>query len=411
MFLCPRPVLKKLLTSVLALLLLLPGGAEARGEGRDITAQCVISTSGLRREWKKALDRRYKTFFARYNNREMEVQVRLPKGTREGGLYLCFYVEPEELRVYGDGEEEPFFTQSGPGYAHRYIPFEGRKSLRLVLRGAKKTGFALSEFFVTSGSTPPDFVQRWEPPLERADMLVLVAHPDDELLWMGGALPYYAVERGMDVAVAYMTCANPMRRSEMLNGLWTAGIRHYPYIGSFRDKRKQGIAKSIQLWGGMEKVEAYIVALYRRLKPQVVLSHDLNGEYGHPAHVITARGAAAALELAADPKAFIESAEAFGTWIVPKLYLHLYQENALEMDWGKPFASLGGVSPIEKTSEAFSMHRSQRARYSVETGGPYSSARFGLLRSLVGDDQDKNDFFENISIKHGVLSDAGEKKP
>ena len=48
---------------------------------------------------------------------------------------------------------------------------------------------------------------------------------------------------------------------------------------------------SYQKWGGKEKVEEYVVSLYRKLRPQVVLSHDLRGEYGHPAHIMTARAA------------------------------------------------------------------------------------------------------------------------
>ncbi len=395
MFLWTRTATRRLL-AVLLLLALLPAPAMAEERGEEITALCTVSTPGFRSEWRKALDRNYRSFFARYDDREITVDIGLPPGTETGGLYLCFFMEPAEIKVYGGQESEPFYTTRAPVLPHLYIPFEGQNRLRLALRGAKGTGFGLSEFFVTRGRIPPDFVQRWEPPLERADLLVLVAHPDDELLWMGGALPYYALERGKDVAVAYMTCSNPLRRSELLNGLWTAGIRHYPYIGSFRDKRKQHMSDNYRVWGGQEKVESHIVSLYRRLKPQVVLSHDLKGEYGHPAHIITARAAVAALELAADAAAFQDSAEAFGTWDVPKLYLHLYQENPIVMDWETELDSLGGQTAIERTREAFSMHRSQRAKFSVELEGPYSAARFGLVRSLVGEDSAKDDFFENL---------------
>ena len=239
-------------------------------------------------------------------------------------------------------------------------------------------------------------MQRWEPQLERADLLVLVAHPDDELLWMGGAIPYYTIEREMDVAVAYMTCASALRRSEMLNGLWTAGIRHYPYIGGFKDKRMPDMNASYRLWGGKEKVEEYVVSLYRRLRPQVVLSHDLRGEYGHPAHIMTARAAKAALDSAADSGRFAQGASQYGAWDVPKLYLHLYTENTIYMDWQRPLASLDGATSLDASRAAFDRHRSQRAKFSVEVEGRHSAARFGLVRSLVGDDEYKNDFFENI---------------
>ena len=164
----------------------------------------------------------------------------------------CTYAFPLSLRPLDclrRMRKSRFFVQEGPGFAHRYIPFEGKESLRLVLKGQKDRGFALSEFFVLAGAEPPSWVQRWEPQLERADLLVLVAHPDDELIWMGGALPYYTKERKLDVAVAYLTCSNPLRRSELLNGLWTAGIRHYPYIGEFRDRRLSRIKDIYQMWG------------------------------------------------------------------------------------------------------------------------------------------------------------------
>ena len=391
-----RRILKPSLLLAGLLLMLIPFWAVRAQEGKDITAQCLITARRGENVWENATDRSYKTFWGRSDARRTSIGIVLPEGTETGGLYLCFSVQPQGLELYEGEDESPFYSESGETFAHRYIPFEGKNNLRLELWGEKQSGFAISEFFVIEGAEPPDWVQRWEEPLERANLLVLVAHPDDELLWMGGAIPYYATERGMDVAVAYLTCANNMRRSEMLNGLWTAGVRHYPYIGSFRDKRRSEIKDSYLIWGGKEKVEGHIVSLYRRLKPQVVLSHDLKGEYGHPAHIICARAAVEALDIARDEKKHPESLEAYGAWDVPKLYLHLYGENTIEMDWQQTLASLGGATPLDVTSEAFAQHRSQQSRYAVEITGPYSAARFGLVRSLVGNDVQKNDFFENI---------------
>ena len=391
-----RRIIKTGLLIALMILLSAPAAAPKAQDGTEITGLCRITSTGTRKEWAKALDRNYKTLWGKYDDRRAVISIELPEGTREGGLYLCFSTEPEGLELYGGEDETPFFVRQGEGYPHLYIPFEGRESLRLELWGSKETGFSLSEFFVTSGHEPPAWVQRWEPQLERADLLVLVAHPDDELLWMGGAIPYYSVERKMDVAVAYMTCASALRRSEMLNGLWTAGIRHYPYIGGFKDKRMPDMKANYQKWGGKEKVEEYVVSLYRKLRPQVVLSHDLRGEYGHPAHIMTARAAKTALDSAADSGRFTQSASQYGAWDVPKLYLHLYAENTIDMDWQRPLASLDGATSLDTSRAAFDRHRSQRAKFSVEVEGRHSAARFGLVRSLVGDDEYKNDFFENI---------------
>ena len=390
-----RGSLPVLLLLLLLLTGLLPVSAVAQ-EGREITGKCHITMPGRRAERNKAFDRKYKSAWTRMGTRATHIEIALPKGTKQGGVYLCFAKEPKRLRLLQGKDETLLHESEGPGFAHQYIPFEGNGRLLLEMEPVGKEGMAISELYVFSGEQPPDWVQRWQPRLERADLLVLVAHPDDELLWMGGAIPFYAQERGKDVAVAYMTCANAMRRSEMLNGLWAAGIRHYPYIGAFRDKRMPTMRDSWRIWGGEEHVTAHVADLYRRLKPQVVISHDLKGEYGHPAHIITARAATAALEAAADATRFPQSAAAHGTWDVPKLYLHLYEDNALEIDWRRPIAAMGGKTALAICEEAFQQHRSQRANFAVKVDGKYSAARFGLYRTLVGLDRDRDDFFENI---------------
>lgn len=152
-----------------------------------------------------------------------------------------------------------------------------------------------------------------------------------------------------------------------------------------------------------------MTALVRRLKPEVLLSHDLKGEYGHPAHIVTAYAALEAAQKAADPDYHPSSAEAYGVWELPKLYLHLYPERELTMDWSVKSDALGGRSPIEVTQEAFEHHRSQKQTWAVEIGGKYCNARFGLAHSRVGDDVQKNDFFEHIPTEN--LGLAKRQKP
>lgn len=378
--------------ALLALVILmgLPALAE---QGQDITAQCRFAMRGLKEKRQLAFDRRYKTAWTCYGKDTAEIVIKLPAETKQGGIYLCFAADPDTLVVLSDDRE--IHRQVGPGYAHRYLPFEGDHPLTVQINSHAHV-VSISEIFVFSGEHPPAWVQRWQPSLEQADLLVLVAHPDDELLWMGGAIPYYALERQKRVAVAYMTCANALRRSELLNGLWAAGIQHYPFIGSFQDRTMSSLKKSFDLWGGEEHVISYVTALYRQLKPQVLLTHDLKGEYGHRAHVVTARAAAAALFAAPDPTMYPDSAQQHGVWDVPKAYLHLYHENSITIDWQQPIAMRGGVTALEVAKEAFAQHRSANPKYQVKATGPYSPTRFGLYRSLVGDDLRQDDFFENL---------------
>lgn len=378
-------------------------------EARDITFSCTFRMGGGPVGAHPAFDRKYTTAWNRYGQGISVIEISLPDGVRQGGLYLCFSVEPAALSVSCGQELEPFYREAGPGFAHRYIPFEEKSALRLELQGAQQ-GMGLSELFVFEGEQPPPWVQRWQPALEKADLLVLVAHPDDELLWFGGAIPYYALARGMDIAVATMTCANPLRRSEALNALWAAGIRHYPRLGTFRDRRMPSLKQSYQLWGGEDKVVDHITGLFRQLKPQVVLSHDLQGEYGHPAHVITARGVQQALEASPNPECHPVSAERYGTWDVPKAYLHLYPEGAVLMAWQQPIAAYEGLTSLEVSQLAFHQYRSQAANWAVSVEGPHSAARFGLYRSMVGEDTDREDFFENLSMPQ-VGDEREERHP
>lgn len=99
----------------------------------------------------------------------------------------------------------------------------------------KKTALRINDLFVLSEGDLPDWVQVWQPTEEKADILFLSTHPDDELIFFGGAIPTYAVEQQRKVVVAYFTRSNTTRSSELLNGLWHMGVRTYPVIGNFKD--------------------------------------------------------------------------------------------------------------------------------------------------------------------------------
>ena len=150
-----RRIIKTGLLIALMIILSAPAAAQKAQDGTEITGLCRITSTGTRKEWAKALDRNYKTLWEKYDDRKAVISIELPEETREGGLYLCFSTEPEGIELYGGEDETPFYVRQGEGYPHLYIPFEGKESLRLELWGSKEKGFALSEFFVTSGNEPP----------------------------------------------------------------------------------------------------------------------------------------------------------------------------------------------------------------------------------------------------------------
>ena len=105
-----------------------------------------------------------------------------------------------------------------------------------------------------------------------------------------------------------------------------------PIFGPFEDVYEMDKSSyTRRIWGEQETLD-YLVTIIRQRQPKVIVSHDLDGEYGHGAHIFTASCLRRAVILAADPKYHAESYEAYGTYEVKKLYLHLYDEYKVHMD-------------------------------------------------------------------------------
>jgi len=286
--------------------------------------------------------------------------------------------------------------------AQEYIAVDGLTQLRIVRKGEKAGKLSIAELQVLSAGELPNSVHNWLPPHERTDLLVLVAHPDDEWIFMGGTIPYYAVERGVKVTVAYLTYADFIRRHELLEGLWLGGLRHYPEIGSFKDEYRTRLKGMYLLWGE-DKCKYFVTGLIRKYRPEVMITHDEEGEYGHGAHRAAADSSIYAFNAAAD----VAFTEVEGEpWQVKKLYLHLWPENQLLMDWKTPMEHFEGKTPLDVAIEGFACHEtSQGGRhdfqkrtfwFKVHDGGMLDNALYGLCRTVVGLDEKKNDFFENI---------------
>ena len=311
-----------------------------------------------------------------------------------GSVYLVWRVIPDPWTLTADGAE----VQCGQnGFIHEYVQLS-QPADQVVLHAA---GGQLGEVYAfEAGAQLPDWVQVWQEPWDDADLLVLPTHADDEHLFFGGLLPYYAVERDLKVQVVYLThhwVQDPRRPHELLDGLWEAGIRAYPIMGPLHDMYASSLGEALRLYD-RSKVTEFQVELLRRFRPSVVVGHDLNGEYGHGVHILNAVTLTDAVFLASDPTQYPASAEKYGTWDTPKVYLHLYEHNRLTMDWEAPMASFGGRTGIQVAEDAYAHHVSQHEYmfYVYREGDDYDSRQFGLFRSLVGPDLEKNDLFENI---------------
>ena len=272
----------------------------------------------------------------------------------------------------------------------------GTRQVRLSLTGADNW---VRNLCVYDDNYPDNGVQQWQPVPEQLDLLVFSAHQDDELLFLGGTIPY-ACAKGADVGVVYMTNGGRSRYTEALDGLWTAGLRYHPIFLNWRDQKVNSINIARKTWSqnGVDP-QMEVVRLIRKYKPQVIVTQDLNGEYGHTQHQLTARLVSEAIPLAKDPAYDPDSVAEYGAWEVKKVYLHLYSENRIEMDWDAPLEPGSPISPIFLAKEAYDKHRSQQRAYSMEREAvAYKNWIFGLYYTAVGPDEEKNDFFEHITF-------------
>ena len=302
-------------------------------------------------------------------------------------------------------------------FLHSYfkIPSEVKDCKELTITFEEKV--KVSDVFAFSDGTLPDWVHTWSTPYDRADLLLNTTHADDEQLFFAGVLPYYSCVKKYRVQVVYFTDHNKaneaIRRHELLNALWIVGIDHYPVISNFPDAYSEtynGALNNLKNAGFTEDdVYAFQTEMLRRFKPLVVVGHDLNGEYKHGQHILNAQTLTKAVEYANDPEKYPESAQKYGLWDTPKLYLHLYENNKIVMNWDEPYEELGGKTPFQMTQLGFEQHNSQHYTwfYTWLNGNNknitaatqiylYSPCNYGLYRSTVGEDVAKNDFFENL---------------
>lgn len=392
--------MKKWLIALLTLLALSLSVAFA-AEANDITEDCKFKVCSSGRKYTLMTDKKYTSYWESNKIKTPWIAITAPEGKPIAGLYVCFGNMPESWEIQTSDDGKDWFT-AVPGdtrFLHAYVALpQPAQHVRLAVTSEKKTALRINDLFVLSEGDLPDWVQVWQPTEEKADILFLSTHPDDELIFFGGAIPTYAVEQQRKVVVAYFTRSNTTRSSELLNGLWHMGVRTYPVIGNFKDSYAKNLKAAYKTAGGKGKVNEWIVGLYRQYKPEVVVTQDTNGEYGHKQHMMIADAAQNCIALAANEDEFTASTIAYGTWQVKKLYLHLYPENQITFDWTVPLKSMNGATGIELAEEAYTLHKTQASSgMSVtETGTKYDNRVFGLAFTSVGEDVRKDDFLENI---------------
>ena len=309
------------------------------------------------------------------------------------------------------------------GFLHEYISID-KPSKDLTL--TYDDDVTISEIRVfTEGSVPAD-IQKWTRDIS-ADLMIFSTHADDEQLFFAGVMPTY-INQGKKVHVVYLARHDvgsyyaPNRLHEQLDGLWALGVTDYPTFGLIPDAYSESleVAESQMNAAGFtnDDVIKFDVDQLRYYKPKVVLGHDENGEYGHGQHRLNAYTLKIAVEKSADSS---YTASTYDIYSIPKFYLHLYDMNNITtLNYDVPLENYAGRTAYEVSKEGYSKHLSQqytwftdwlRGKNSSYTSATqitkYNPAYWGLYKTDVGPDINKNDLFENI--KEDIIeTDADE---
>ena len=197
-------------------------------------------------------------------------------------------------------------------------------------------------------------------------LLLVHAHPDDESIGTGATMAYYAAA---GASVTLITCTlgeegeilvpslgqleaaqadqlGGYRIGELATAMSQLGVTDHRFLGGagrFRDSGMMGSPANEHpraFWRAAKDAEIFDAAVaaaaevIRDVRPQVLVTYDDNGDYGHPDHIMAHRVATAAVDAAADA-----SHGAGVPWQVMKVYWTATPKSLLR----KGFEALAGT--------------------------------------------------------------------
>ncbi|KQV23874.1 MULTISPECIES: N-acetyl-1-D-myo-inositol-2-amino-2-deoxy-alpha-D-glucopyranoside deacetylase [unclassified Kitasatospora] len=185
-------------------------------------------------------------------------------------------------------------------------------------------------------------------------LLLVHAHPDDESIGNGATMARYAAE---GAAVTLVTCTlgeggevippelaeltadrtdtlGEYRIGELTAAMRELGVTDVRFLGGpgrYRDSGMMGLPENDRpdcFWQApLDEAAGHLVAVVRELRPQVLVSYDEQGGYGHPDHVKAHQVAMRAHELAADP---VWRPELGPAWRIAKVYWNRMPRSVIE---------------------------------------------------------------------------------
>jgi N-acetyl-1-D-myo-inositol-2-amino-2-deoxy-alpha-D-glucopyranoside deacetylase len=176
-------------------------------------------------------------------------------------------------------------------------------------------------------------------------LIFVGAHPDDESFGVGGTLAQYSAagfkvyyicgtrgevgEVTTESMKGYASIAD-LRSNELKCAAQTLGLADVIYLG-YRDSGMAGSEENKHpqalTAAPVEQVAGRIVEIFRRLKPEVIITSDPIGGYGHPDHIAIHHATVMAFSAAGDPQKYPGAGPAFKP---QKLYFHVFSHRFLK---------------------------------------------------------------------------------
>ncbi|MFJ9801900.1 N-acetyl-1-D-myo-inositol-2-amino-2-deoxy-alpha-D-glucopyranoside deacetylase [Streptomyces wuyuanensis] len=205
-------------------------------------------------------------------------------------------------------------------------------------------------------------------------LLLVHAHPDDESINNGATMARYAAEGAL---VTLVTCTlgeegevippglahlaadeddtlGAHRTGELAAAMKELGVRDHRFLGGagrFRDSGMMGVPQNRRpgaFWNTpVDEAAPYLVEVIRSVRPQVLITYDPQGGYGHPDHIQAHRVAMRAAELAADPAFRSDLGEPYG---IAKIYWNRVPRSVAEEGFARLRAAnveFPGVADID----------------------------------------------------------------
>jgi N-acetyl-1-D-myo-inositol-2-amino-2-deoxy-alpha-D-glucopyranoside deacetylase len=243
-------------------------------------------------------------------------------------------------------------------------------------------------------------------------LLLVHAHPDDETIATGSTMARYAAEGAQ---VTLVTCTlgelgeilvpeleglasdradqlGGYRMSELAAALRLLGVSDQRYLGGAGRWRDSGMMDTPgnkdprAFWHCASDEAAFDTAvdslaeIIREVRPQVLVTYDENGAYGHPDHIMAHRVAMAAVDRAAD-RAHDPAAGVEPGWPVEKVYYTAIPRSVLQHGIDALIASGQSAFFGVERAEDLPMGNDDADVTTAIDGGRWGEAKLAAMRA------------------------------